>query len=314
LLSHLGWSPTQDRSHAHALALSLHGSSGTGKTFVSNFVQKALFPTDVYGEPIFHGHVFAAPQFHNPSKVYEYQSLIRETILNKLRVCPAALFVFIDTHHFPADTLDILSEFLDAGATNVNGIDYTQAIFILQSNDCLEAVNHVLLKHLEAGNPRQTLSTRVAETALRHCLARSSGHKASGVGLVHKHLLQHVPFLPLERPQLLECIQAQLILQRESGVAAATWANLTWSSEVLHLVADKLDMVGDFALSGCKRVHEQVNTYVMGALDRQNRLSKKCGAMDLFLCYQLHDRHVHLQVDHGKVLVHSSESPTDQLD
>jgi len=53
-----------ERANAHALAMSFHGGAGTGKTYLSTFVQRSLFA----GQR-FNGHIFAAPEYHDHSKV-----------------------------------------------------------------------------------------------------------------------------------------------------------------------------------------------------------------------------------------------------
>lgn len=87
------------------------------------------------------------------------------------------------------------AEFLDTGATDVNGVDYTKAIYVLQSNLCKDKINEALTDFLRKGHEREAMQLKEMEDVLKICVKRSEGDSE----LYRKHVLQYVPFLPIER-------------------------------------------------------------------------------------------------------------------
>lgn len=292
-----------DRASAHALVLSLHGNTGTGKTHVSNFIFKALFAPGV-----FHGHTFYATEFPDPDRVPHYKELVRNTILHALRRCEHSLFIFVDSHEFPPGVLDVLSEFADAGATNVNGIDYTRAIFVLQSNLCKAEINAAVDEHLRAGKDREELSVRTMENVLRACVKRSS----EGIsGLYRKHVVQYIPFLPLERKHVMQCIESYLHEVRDAG-SHRKWKSLSWSLDVVDFLADQMDMVGEFSLTGCKTAQQKVNTHVLSVLAQKNKQTRPCGILKKSRCFTLWEDNVFLTMANGKVVIKTKSTQSQQ--
>lgn len=90
-------------------------------------------------------------------------------------------------------------------------------------------------------------------------------------------------------------------------MVCAQWRNLTWTREVVGFIADKLDMVGQFSLSGCKKVESHVNTEVLGVIEKMNRQTRVCGVGGWFMCFTHSEHTLHLSVEAGaKIVVKSS--------
>jgi len=275
-----------NRASSRALALSLHGKAGTGKTYMSGFVQRSLF-----AEGAFYGHIFYSTLYDNPAKIAEYKRNISDTIQLNLRRCDHSLFVFVDAHNFPKGTLDVLAEFLDTGATNVNGLDYTKAIFILQSNDCEREINEAYRAHLAEGKLREEVQLEAMQRVMTSCIK-----KGNNSVLYEKHLVYYVPFLPIERAQLLQCIDARLHDLREEYLGIQ-WSDLRWDPDVLHFIADKIDFVMEYARGGCKDVASTVDVNIIAKITSHNRYNRKCGLGNWFTCYTLSEHIITVGID-----------------
>lgn len=246
-----------------ALALSFHGGTGTGKTFVSLFIEKSLF--NGYASQ----HKFSGAQFTDSTRLEQYKRDISGIIRKSLQNSPYSLFVFVDTHLFTPGTLDILAGYLDYGMDNVHGVDYSKAIYILQSNLCDKDVNFQLMQHLEAGRARESLSLETVLGGLNECLQKDPYYGQSQ--LYKKNILYHVPFLPLGRNEIRGCIRSYLNMLRETGIKQKKWLDLVWEDEVLFFIGDQWKMFGAFATSGCKQLDDLVRTRVMSKLNRMNK-------------------------------------------
>jgi len=233
--------------------------------------------------------------------------------------------VFVDTQAFTTGTLDILAGYLDHGMVDVQGVDYTKAIYLLQSNLCDKAVNLALMTHLQQGLPRTFLSHDDMMKGLDECLlATDYGQSA----LYQKRLLYHVPFLPLQRTEVKGCVCAHLTHYRNMGIKQRKWHNLEWTDSLQNWLLDQWRMFGPFAINGCKQLRDLVRTQVQSKLERRNKQDAKCvgirsslasmkddgfsqglkGMGKLFLpkCWRLHRSDVVITVENGEVVLMDS--------
>lgn len=287
-----------------ALAISLHGGTGTGKTYVSNFAEESLFK--FYP----HTYKFIGPRFSDPERVEEYKRHIASEIHIHLKQSPFTLFVFVDSHMFPPGTLDVLAGYLDSGLTNVNNIDYSKAIYILQSNLCDKSINVRLLQHLQTGAKRDEFGIDTAKAALADCLRKSPYGQSV---LYRAGVVQHTPFLPLQRAEVLGCISVDLSKMKEKGVMAQKWKDLTWDKELEDWIADKIPMYDHFALSGCKQLVAQVQTFVKYQVNKLERQTIKCPLISTRTkCYRYEqsDLRILLRSDRACVVQLPTRQPT----
>lgn len=256
---------------SRAVSMSLYGATGTGKSYVSTFVEKALFA----GKP--NSHVFYGSHYLDPAKVQDYRREIANTIQTKLMSCSYALFIFVDTHMMTNGTLDSLTGFLDFNSQDLNGVDYSKAIFIFQSNDCAQKINWVLTEHTATGLAREDLDARVLEEGLRQCLQASNFGDSM---LYNSGLVTNIPFLPLTRVEVEQCANSLLKIEREKGKANHKWKELQWTQQVEHWLAQKLKFVDQYSMYGCKGLDVRIAQATF-EIDQVNTMSRRCESSEL---------------------------------
>lgn len=251
-------------NNPRALALAFYGSTGTGKTFVSTYIELNLLKDSKYK------NTYSGARFGDIARVATYRQELFDDITSELSKCPQSLFVFLDAHMFVPGVLDILIPFLDYGADS-QGVDATKAMFIFQSNECDREINMELAQFLAEGKSRTELPLSRMASTLNGCLKKSKNPT-----LIQKLLVRHIPFLPLTKEHLIKCADAELLRLRMHGRELHKWQGLYWSSEVLHYLVSYSEFVGDFAITGCKGIAPKVNAYVEGALTRMNPRNASC--------------------------------------
>lgn len=207
-----------------------------------------------------------------PLPVDEYASFVYHTIQEKLSRCPYSLFVFSDIAMMPLAVLDALVPFLQHGANDVNGVDYTKAIFIFESNMCAGELN-MRVQSLLKTTPREEIPWDPLAEELMECIKnwksvafvaamRKSAfvrlmcrsHVALDIrrnqpsALVNKQLVHFVPFLPLEGQHVRSCARVLLQTQRDLGMQIRKWKHLSWDPEVETHLAGKMARFSQFVV------------------------------------------------------------------
>jgi len=216
-------------------------------------------------------------------------------------VCDQSLFVFVDSHKFVDGVLDSLFPFLNAGQSNVNGVDYSKAIFIFQSNSCGRDINTEVVRQMKEGVPREYIPRDHMVAHLEDCLRKSEDTRDAYGVLLHHKVMHVVPFLPLEWPQIRMCIRDQLVRERDKGIQLRKWKHLSWSEEFLDYIAEQLPYTDfNFALHGCKDVPAKVTMALMEIPD----VNKPARPDECYLskCYLHHGHEIYLTVSNtGKL-------------
>eukprot|EP00462_Mataza_sp_D1_P007030 CAMPEP_0175121144 /NCGR_PEP_ID=MMETSP0087-20121206/1007_1 /TAXON_ID=136419 /ORGANISM="Unknown Unknown, Strain D1" /LENGTH=409 /DNA_ID=CAMNT_0016402657 /DNA_START=45 /DNA_END=1271 /DNA_ORIENTATION=- len=255
-----------------ALALSLHGSSGTGKSYVSDFLANALFASkrhSVGKKIISKTYKFEGPRYSDERKVAQYRQEISDKILETLKICPRSLFIFVDSHLFPEGVLDGIAPFLKPGTVDVNGVDYTQAIYIFQSNVCFKAINVETNRVLVTkGTPRSEMDYAAMHKVLDKCLQKQADGTTGEMALLRQKLVISIPFLPLEREHVVKCIAVQLFELGEKWRRANKITQLFWAKSVKDWLLGNIKFKDIFSQEGCKKIKEEVVTGVGGSLER----------------------------------------------
>lgn len=316
-------------ARSKALGMAFHGGTGTGKTYLSTFIEKSLFAG--------HSHkiIFPGTDYQDPSKVHTYRLEMKQAIEGAIRKCPHALFVFMDSHLIAPGVLDVLVKFLDYGTEDINGLDFSKAIYIFQSNLCDKDINVAMTDHIKAGLMRTRLDHTDMQQVLQKCVGSTQG--ASESVLAGKHLVYRIPFLPLGREEVLKCAGVFLRDLRERGQALGKWQGLYWSSDVEHFLTDTMRFLGLYSTVGCKTMDQKVRTYIEGPLSRANKRGRKCDMKDFELftmrgelrqiatdCFthhkdtlslSMHRGHVcvSLEADFSARLAHAADDPENPL-
>lgn len=233
----------KNKSPSKALVLSLHGSTGCGKNHVSNIIADNVYRL---GRKSKYKHqIIATHDFPHKTRVPEYKDKLRNFIRQKVEDCAKTLFIFDEVDKVPVGLMDTLRPFLEHHE-KIDGVDYRKSIFILLSNTGAEMINRFVINHWQKGNKREDLTFKDLEPVINNGAFNIEG------GLWHSNLIKNflidffVPFLPLEKSHVKECIRADLVAKNVS-------VNETIVNEVANLMQysspNKI-----FSSTGCKQV------------------------------------------------------------
>lgn len=194
------------------LVLSLHGQSGTGKTFAAQRIAAHLFRRGMRSR--FVHHFVGRIAFPLETQLSEYQQQLAERVRLAVQQCSQALFIFDELDKMPAGILDGIASVLNHGES-VDGVDYRRATFLFVSNSHGEELAD-RLRHwqVEEGGLREEVGTVHFEPVLKMIAYNTGGLRHSSV--IREDLIDHyVPFLPLEKRHVKQCVRREF---RRRGV------------------------------------------------------------------------------------------------
>ena len=240
------------KSHKEqALVLSMHGWTGTGKNYISQFIINSLYRN---GNESNFVHLIVATE-HSPhkSQVEKHKAQIRSFIEQKVKECPHFLFIFDEVEKMPSGLIDSIMPYVYR--FHLNKPDFTKATFLFLSNTAGSDINRKVLEHLIAGHKREELTLQEMEDVIKTAAQEKSLWYTN---LLKKDLITaFVPFLPLERKHVKACIIDEMIRQHlDSYVSHSTVDYVNMVADELRYLPKHLNM---FSTSGCKRVSEKVN-------------------------------------------------------
>ncbi|CAH1970662.1 unnamed protein product [Acanthoscelides obtectus] len=120
------------------LVLSFHGWAGSGKNYVSNFIAESLYK---YGTKSKFVHLFVG-RIHFPvrEEFKVYQQQLYSWLKGNMTQCSKQLFIFDEIDKTPPEILNAIKPMIDY-KDEVDGVDYTQSIFIFLSNTGSALIN-----------------------------------------------------------------------------------------------------------------------------------------------------------------------------
>lgn len=253
---------TRSTQPSKALAMSFHGGTGTGKNFVSKIIAESLYRKGMKSQYV---HLLSATkEFPHKEMVPLYKDKLKEIIESSVAKCERSLFIFDEVDKMPVGLLDIVKPYLDF-YEEVGGLDFRKSIFIFLSNTAGKAILSSTLDHWKEGRSREDLKLVDMEK-----LITKAAINTKNTGLWHSELLlshmisAHLPFLPMERKHVRQCIKDSLITKKYYR----NHDNI--DDRIVREIADQLPYFPDeekmFSVTGCKRVPEKVD-YVMAGYD-----------------------------------------------
>ena len=235
-----------DNSHTppKPLVLSFHGSTGTGKNYITNFIIESIYK---YGTKSKFKHYYhVSKKFPHAHKVEEYSKSLQTDIEKAVNQCERSIFIFDEFDHMPPGVIDKIMVYLDFH-DNIEGIDYRKSIFIFLTNSGDELINEFTMKQHNNGHQRENIKL----SEIEHHLARNAQTTYGGFQnsqLIDKHLVTaYIPFLPLMKKHVKMCIIDELYRRHITPIES-------WIQEIMN----ELHFVDAFSESGCKRVREKV--------------------------------------------------------
>ncbi|KAM9720952.1 prosalusin isoform 2-T2 [Dama dama] len=144
----------QDPAPAKPLVLSLHGWTGTGKSYVSSLLAHYLF-RDGLRSPHVH-HFSPVIHFPHPSHMERYKKDLKSWVQGNLTACSRSLFLFDEMDKLAPGLIEVLRPFLGSSWV-VYGTNYRKAIFIFISNTGGEQINQVVLEAWRSRREREEI-------------------------------------------------------------------------------------------------------------------------------------------------------------
>ncbi|XP_002742201.1 torsin-1A-like [Saccoglossus kowalevskii] len=258
-----------------SLVLSFHGWTGGGKNFVSRIIADNIYMNGMDSKYV---HLFVAT-LHFPHKkdIDHYKDQLISWIKGNVTQCQRQLFIFDEMDKMHPGLIDVLKPFLDH-YPEIDGVDYRKNIFIFLSNTAGNDITVKTLENWKQGHDRKDITVKEMDQLLNV----NAFNEAGGLwhsNLIEKHLIDFfVPFLPLERQHIKECIKDDL---KEKRLVEKIQRRLGQSEidSVITEIANELQYFPDehkvYSKSGCKRVSQKVDLVVgemLGFLQLRNTL------------------------------------------
>nr|XP_040053236.1 torsin-1A-like [Gasterosteus aculeatus aculeatus] len=232
------------------LVLSLHGPSGTGKSFVSQLIADNIYKEGMDSSFV---HVFTSElHFPHSSHLDTYKSQLQQWIKGNVTNCGRSMFIFDEMDKMQPGLIDSIKPYLDYHE-NLDGVSYRKAIFIFLSNAGREGIIQTALDFWKAGQDREELELKDLETVLSVSVFNNKNSYFSS--LIDKNPVDFfIPFLPLEYRHVIECALAEM---KARGVPP----DRNVAEQVARDVVYDLKTESVFSVKGCKTISSKVDYY-----------------------------------------------------
>ncbi|XP_062385431.1 torsin-1A-like [Sardina pilchardus] len=227
------------------LVLSLHGLTGTGKSFVSRLIAESIYHNGMQSRFV---HLFIATLYFPHQKHLEtYQDQLQQWVKGNVSECPSSMFIFDEMDKMPTGLIDSIKPYLDYHGT-IDGVSYGQAIFIFLSNSGGEEIAEVALEFWKTGRNREEINLMDLEKDLTLSVFNDKKSGFCHSSLIGKNLVDfYVPFLPLEYKHVVQCGLAEM---KARGMKPDQDAVERMAKEFIFFPSEERI----FSLQGCKAV------------------------------------------------------------
>ncbi|XP_059214632.1 torsin-1A-like [Centropristis striata] len=235
------------------LVLSLHGRTGTGKSFVSKLIAENIFKVGTDGSFI---HVVPAHiHFPHESKLETYKTQLQQWIKDNVTNCERSIFVFDKMDKMHPGLIDSIKSYLDY-YFKLDGVSYRKAVFIFLSNTGADIITQKALELWREGRDREEIELKDLQTSLSESAFNNIENGFWHSSLIDENLVDFfIPFLPLEHRHVVQCVMAEMRarnIQPDKKVADQVARGLNYFP--------KFDRV--FSSQGCKTVESNLNFYM----------------------------------------------------
>ena len=233
------------------LVFSLHGWTGIGKNFVSRIIVDHLFK---HGSQSPFVHKIIVPHhFAHQDNVEEYEKQLRSWIQGNVTKCSIRnLFIFDEMDKIPHRLVKTIKTFLNHRGT-LDGVDYSNTIFLFLSNSGGNMINNHVLNEYRKGKKREQIELRdLEEVFLESVNTANTWYQEL---LTSEAIDFLIPFLPLERSHVKQCIRSDLIKKGYPVVES----QVSEIADQMNYFPPDLQL---FSNSGCKKVSSRVDVTV----------------------------------------------------
>lgn len=192
--------------------------------------------------------------FPHPNNIDVYKNALREMIIHNTKICERSMFIFDEMEKMPPGVADVLKPFLDYHPV-VQGVDYRKNVFVFLSNTVGDGINKETLRHFTSGLPREDITSKQMEKILSIGSFNLKGGLKDSDLILSGLVDFFVPFLPMEKNHVKECIRAEMRRRNE-----------TIQESIVTEVADELEYFpknsGLFSSTGCKQVAKKLDAFL----------------------------------------------------
>lgn len=240
----------KDRNPKKPLVLSFHGSTGTGKNYVSGIIAEKMYKKGLESKYVH--MIISSHEFPDKNSLGEYKKKLKKMLIAGIKKCAYSLFVIDELDKMPPGLVNTLKPYLDYN-NKVDGYDFRKAIFIFMGNTGVEEINEVALDFFKAGKPRENITMKSMNKLLKTVSYHSGGLSSST--LIEHHMIDfHVPFLPLERKHVRMCAKVDML---KTGKIVTDEKVIAIANELEYFPKD----IQVFSVSGCKNVKKYVQVF-----------------------------------------------------
>uniref|UniRef100_A0A8D0XEW1 Torsin-3A n=1 Tax=Sus scrofa TaxID=9823 RepID=A0A8D0XEW1_PIG len=237
-----------------ALALSFHGSSGTGKNFVARLLAENLFRDGLRSNCV---QVFIATlHFPHPKYVDQYKEQLTGQIRKTQERCHQTLFILDEAEKLHPELLEVLGPQLDRQTLENHRAKSPRSIFLFLSNLGGSVINEVVLDLLKGGRSREDIRMENLEPHLQAEIVESTDSGFGHSRLVKENLMDFlIPFLPLEYRHVRLCARDAFLSQELLYTEAA----LDEIAKMMVYVPKEEQL---FSSQGCKSISQRINYFL----------------------------------------------------
>ena len=235
------------------LVFSFHGWTGTGKNYVSNIITEHIFKHKMHSYFL---HKFIVPlHFPHKSEVNTYKEHLKQWIRGNISHCSkGGVFIFDEMDKIHTGMMATIKDAILDFRGKSPSAGYQNMVFIFLSNSGGQAINEHVLRHVFDGKLRESLTLSELENLFLKMINDTPDMWFAD--LVKEDVIDHiVPFLPLERMHIKQCIRKDL---RNKG--------FNFKEAMVTDVADQMEYFPPghefFSVSGCKKVSSRVDVTI----------------------------------------------------
>ncbi|XP_014777443.1 torsin-1A isoform X2 [Octopus bimaculoides] len=228
-----------ETNYPQPLVLSFHGGVGVGKTYLASLLYKYL-PENTQSSIFSFSHHYKFDSAQNSG------NKLLTWIYTELSPCHWNIFI-LDDFEDTGPAQQILTETL-THLKNSNFYKYTYALFIIITTVNSENINNIVFRKVQSGN-----QNKLKLTDFEHVFQKDSQNewffKLHKQGLIDAV----VPFFPLNKTNVLECIKAELANHHHI-------INEDFAKEVLKEIYfnSTKGFNYEYSSSGCKKVSDKI--------------------------------------------------------
>ncbi|XP_057175628.1 torsin-1A-like isoform X1 [Triplophysa rosa] len=232
------------------LALSFHGTTGVGKNHVAKIIARNIYQK---GEHSKHYITFISGH-HFPLKdqVDMYSEQLKKQIGYQISSFPLTMFVFDEMDKMNPQLAEAIKPFLNF-VPYVNEVSYHRAIFIFLSNAGGNVITSTAVDFLSAGKSREEIqmNSKGMDAQIHQSIF---SYESSGFWQLVDHF---VPFLPLERKHVRQCVLAEMASLKISVHHHPDLADKVVREMPFFPPEEKF-----FSIKGCKSVRQKLMLHI----------------------------------------------------